>query len=288
MSAGMTWSKRPAKWLRYTALFEFAIAAFVAAIGLSIPEARTSMLITAGILVLTGIGLFAWGRSASLTYERAQQIRTTGIASRAAIVSMRQTGMSMNDQPQIELELRYDVPGKGTHTTTRKEYVPLMLLGTLTSGTPLPIKVDPTDPTLVAIEWELTRAAATSATAGSPSAAGADAAEPGPMLTLGGGAGVGGIPDAAEIERARTRFRATGIDGTAVLSGCQLTALEVADNKVFQVTMTVDLPGRDPYVVTHMALIPEPHVARMVVGSTLPVKVDRDDPQTVMLDWDRP
>jgi hypothetical protein len=287
MSAGMTWSKRPARWLLYTGIFELVLAGVFVALAISIPAAAAGMYVTAGVLGLTGVGLLVWGRAATRAYDHAQQLRTTGVATQASIVSMRQTGVQMNDQPQIELELRYDVPGEGTHTATRKEYVPLMLLGVLTSGIPLPIRVDPQNPTDIAIEWELAGAAGAAVRPGAAPAGTPAAAAGGPTVTLGAGAGPGGIPDAAQIQHARARFRATGVDGTATLESAQVTALEVADNKVFQVTMTVQLPGRDPYQVAHMALIPERHAPAMVAGATLPVKVDRDDPSTVMLDWDR-
>lgn len=285
MSAGMTWSKRPARWLLFAGVFELVLAAAFVGLAMSVPAAAPGLYPTAGILALTGVGLLLWGRAATRSYEHAQDLRTNGIAAQAAIVSMRQTGMQMNEQPQVELELRYDVPGKGTHTTVRKEYVPLMLLGLLTNGIPLPIKVDPNDPRDIAIEWDLAGAAGTPvAPGGSAVPVGGSA---GPTMTLGGGTGPGGIPDAGQIERARGRFRATGIDGTATLESAQVTALEVADNTVFQVTLTVHLPGREPFQVAHMALIPAAHSDRMVVGSTLPVKVDRDDEKTVMIDWDR-
>lgn len=289
MSAGMTWSKRPARWLLFAGVFELVLAAAFVGLAMSVPAAAPGLYPTAGILALTGAGLLLWGRAATRSYEHAQDLRTTGIAAQAAIVSMRQTGMQMNDQPQVELELRYDVPGKGTHTTVRTEYVPLMLLGLLTNGIPLPIKVDPNDPTDIAIEWELAGAAGTPVVApvapGGPAVPAGGSA--GPTMTLGAGTGPGGIPDAGQIERARERFRASGIDGTATLESAQVTALEVADNTVFQVTLTVRLPGREPFQVAHMALIPAAHAGRMVVGATLPVKVDRDDEKTVMIDWER-
>jgi hypothetical protein len=285
MSAGMTWNRRPGRWLVFTGISEFVIAFGLVAVGLSIPEAATSMYITAGILALTGVGLLLWGRAALRTYEHAQHLRTVGVPARASIVSMRQTGVTMNDQPQIELELSYEVPGRGTHTTSRKEYVPMMLLGVLTNGVPLPIKVNPDDPSDIAIEWEL--AGVAGGAVQPPVVHEAAAPQGGGTVTLGAGAGPGGLPDAAQIEQARARLRASGVDGTATITGAQLTALEIAGNAVVQVQMTVRLPGRDPYAVAHMALIPEPHAGSLVVGATVPVKVDRDDPNSVMVDWDR-
>lgn len=42
----------------------------------------------------------------------------------------------------------------GSRQVTLKEYVPMMMLGVLSNGRPLPVKVDPAKPNNVVIEWE--------------------------------------------------------------------------------------------------------------------------------------
>jgi hypothetical protein len=46
---------------------------------------------------------------------------------------MRQTGVSVNEQPQVELQVQVQDQMYGSRQATVKEYVPLMLLGTLSS-----------------------------------------------------------------------------------------------------------------------------------------------------------
>jgi hypothetical protein len=45
-------------------------------------------------------------------------------------------------------------PIHGGYDVTRKEVVPLIMVGSLTSGRPLPVKVDPNNPQDLVIEWE--------------------------------------------------------------------------------------------------------------------------------------
>ena len=45
------------------------------------------------------------------------------------------------------------IPGRAPYAAKRKEFVPLMLLGRLSAGSPLPVKVDPSDPQDVIIDW---------------------------------------------------------------------------------------------------------------------------------------
>ena len=44
------------------------------------------------------------------------------------------------------MDLLVSIPGRAPYQARRKEFVPLILLGRLSSGPPLPVKVDPADP----------------------------------------------------------------------------------------------------------------------------------------------
>ena len=57
-----------------------------------------------------------------------------------------QTGMYLNEQPQFDLQLMVTVPGKPPYPARHKSFVPLMLIGRVTSGQPLAVRVDPMDP----------------------------------------------------------------------------------------------------------------------------------------------
>jgi hypothetical protein len=148
----MTWSGRPGRWLVITAIFEFVLAGVFLVIGSLNPILRFGFYLTAIILAVVAVGLLFWGRKWQRGYAEAQRIKAQGVPGRATIVGMRQTGVHVNEQPQVELRLQVEDPMYGSRQVTLKEYVPLMMLGVLSSGRPLPVKVDPASPNNVVIE----------------------------------------------------------------------------------------------------------------------------------------
>jgi hypothetical protein len=102
----MTWSSRPGRWLTITAIFELILAGVFLMIGFINPIPRSGFYLTAAILALVAVGLLIWGRKWSKGYAEAQRIKTQRVAGPATIAGMRQTGVSVNEQPQIELQLQ--------------------------------------------------------------------------------------------------------------------------------------------------------------------------------------
>ena len=149
----MTWSRGPSVWLLITGIFELLLAAFFIVLGLIIPEVTFGFLLTGVILGLVGVGLLVWGMNARARYAEAQRIKQTGRQGQATITGLGQTGVWINNNPQVELNLLVDVDG-ARYPVTLREVVPQVLLGRLTSGSPLPVKVDRVNPSNVVIEWE--------------------------------------------------------------------------------------------------------------------------------------
>jgi hypothetical protein len=142
-----------AKWLWGTAIFELMLTAMFLVLGILIPVVRFGFLLTAAILFLTGIGLLLWAKAVSRQVAETKRLMETGMDGTASIMSLRQTGMYVNNQPQVEMELQIDAPRHGSYRATKKQIVPLILLGRLSSGLPLAVKVDPADRTKFAIDW---------------------------------------------------------------------------------------------------------------------------------------
>src|SRR5688500_3975190 len=105
MFTPVTWSSRAYKWLYVTAALEFALAAVFVVIGMNNAVVRGGFYLTAAILGVLGFLLFLWARRWARGYREAQRLRVQGIPGQAQIMGMRQTGVSMNEQPQIELNL---------------------------------------------------------------------------------------------------------------------------------------------------------------------------------------
>ena len=64
--------------------------------------------------------------------------------------------MYLNEQPQLELNMMVNVPGRPPYAASHKSFVPLMLMSRVTSGVPLAVMVDPVDPQKVVVDWQKT------------------------------------------------------------------------------------------------------------------------------------
>ena len=62
-------------------------------------------------------------------------------------------------------------------------------------------------------------------------------------------------------------------------------AATVNDQPYLGLTLEVDDGSRAPYVVTLDTIIPRAIVPQFRPGAVIPVKVDREDPQEVRIDW---
>lgn len=143
------------KWLIGTGIFEILLASgFIYGGFVAGPSARSGLFLTAIILGAVGIGLVLFGLRSRARAAEAKRVLKVGINGSATITGMTQTGMYLNEQPQVKMELLVQIPGRQPYTAVRKEFVPLILLGRLSSGAPLAVKVDPGDPQDVIIDWE--------------------------------------------------------------------------------------------------------------------------------------
>lgn len=78
--------------------------------------------------------------------RRAVYFRMNGIPGTATILSADTTGVTVNDMPQIELQLEIEVPGRNRYTIIdRRCWNPLALAG-LQNGAQLAVRVDPQHP----------------------------------------------------------------------------------------------------------------------------------------------
>lgn len=100
------------------------------------------------ILIYLGIGAKARAR---------QRLLSDGIPGTATVLGMEQTGVYINEQPQVRLRLRVEAPGIEPYEVERSEVVPLIALGSL-SGGQLGVVVDPNDHQQVAVDWSVVAA----------------------------------------------------------------------------------------------------------------------------------
>lgn len=76
-----------------------------------------------------------------------------GIPASARILSVAETGVTVNESPQVDLTLLVTVPGRPPYEIERRELVPRLAIGRLTDGRPLRVLVDPQEPGRVAVDW---------------------------------------------------------------------------------------------------------------------------------------
>lgn len=150
-----TYSRHAGRWLLITAILELGLTGFFVYLALTVPEAaRGGMLLTAGILGLTGIGLLVFGLRARAKAKESDRLQAVGLAGTATIMGITQTGTYLNEQPQLELDLSISVPGRQPYQASHRAFVPLILLARVQPGGALPVKVDPQDPSNFVIDWQ--------------------------------------------------------------------------------------------------------------------------------------
>ena len=284
----MTWSGRPGRWLKITAVIEIVLAAVFFVIGYQSPLLRSGFYLTAAILGVVGLLLFLWGMRWGNRYQEAQRVKATGVPGQARITGMRQTGVYLNEQPQVELNLAVTTEMHGEYPVTVKEYVPLMLLGVLSSGRPLPVKVDPSNQQNVIIEWE---AAMAGGTGGGMTGMGAT----GGMSTMSAGqqaavaaAQMGQAPPAGESPQdTKRRVLATGTSGTARIMTAQPTGQSDDQGRpVYDLTLEINVPGFPTMQGPARVGIPHERIDQLEPGDTVPIKADPANPSVMAVDWD--
>jgi hypothetical protein len=180
--SGSTMGKYSRLWLIITGVILLAVGGVLAVTLSGVPFAGGTMLLTGGILAAVGLALIVIGIIVGRRAADVDRVLATGLAGTAQITGMTQTGMYLNEQPQVELHLLITVPGRPTYAASHKSFVPLILLGRLTSGAPLPVRVDRANPQRLVIDWSnvgLGGAAVDRAAAGGGATAGTLAAATG-------------------------------------------------------------------------------------------------------------
>jgi Protein of unknown function (DUF3592) len=288
-----TFGSYAGKWLIGTGIFEIVLAAIFLFIGLMEPILRGGFALTAAILGGTGLILIWFGLRSRRSAAEAERIVRSGLQGTAQVTSLSQTGMTLNDQPQIEMELLVTVPGRAPYTARRKEFVPLILLGRLGSGMPLPVRVDPADPQQVIIDWQASGTTPLAAPAG-----GAAAGQTETLAQVQAALAASGMPAAAPyatpdqgsytVDQLRAAVRATGIEGTATIEKVADTGEVGGDERLFTMEVSVHLPGQpDRRDGPSAAMVPLAAANKVRVGLQVPVKVARDNPNVVLFEWDK-
>ncbi|WP_432977288.1 hypothetical protein [Dactylosporangium sp. CA-233914] len=261
----MTRSRGPAIVMYLVAAFEFVLGSVFMVIGTLVPEVETTFLLVGGVLALGAVILALVGMRFHRRYREAQALRERGVRGTAQVLGARQTGVYLNEQPQVALDLRVTAPGHGTYDTTVKEYVPFIAMGMLGSGRPLTVLVDPLDPAKVLVEWSFAEGPAAPAPPTPPTS-----------------------PDPADAAWAKAQILATGVPGTVrVLSAEFAGSLDEQGRPVYSAQLHITVAGRAPVAGPAVFAVPLERVSVMQPGGVIPIKADPADPMRFAADWDR-
>jgi hypothetical protein len=302
--SGSTFGRYSGRWLFAIGILELVLAGLFVFLAFTIPLVAFGFYLTAAILGITGIVLILIGLRVRGSAAATDQLLTTGTAGSAQIVGLTQTGMYLNENPQVSMNLLITVPGMAPYAATRKEFVPLILLGRLSSGAPLAVRVDPMNPQRVAIDWGGTGVVPMQAM-GQSMAAGQLASQPASTtgvdeslsqvqaaLASSGmqAANPFAMPQQANltVEQLRQYLRTSGLQATGTIDSLEDSGRLVGDERLFTMEMTLNIPGQAPKKLPKSAaMVPILSAHKISQGMTVPVRYAAENPDLLMVEWDK-
>lgn len=79
--------------------------------------------------------------------KRAQDLMQNGTQGEATILSLQDTGMRLNDNPRVQVELEIEVAMRPPYRVTKSVTIPLIRLSQVQVGSKVQVMVDLSDPT---------------------------------------------------------------------------------------------------------------------------------------------
>ncbi len=83
--------------------------------------------------------------------QKAQMLMASGIVGQATIDTVTDTGVTINENPQIELALTVTVPGREPYAATLTQVVSRLAIAGFQPGSTVPVRVSPDDPQVLMI-----------------------------------------------------------------------------------------------------------------------------------------
>ncbi len=92
----------------------------------------------------------------------------------------------------------------------------------------------------------------------------------------------------AQASAAATQAINNGVDATATITAARQTGAQINFNPVIELDLLVMMPSGVPMPVTRQETVGQLHLPRCQVGSTLKVKVEPSNPNSLWIDWNTP
>ena len=78
--------------------------------------------------------------------ETVQRLMAAGRQGSATVTALRDTGVTINDNPQVELDLDVAVEGMPVYPVTHRQVISRLAIAGFQPGATVPVRVDPQDP----------------------------------------------------------------------------------------------------------------------------------------------
>src|SRR3954466_9485107 len=75
-----------------------------------------------------------------------RRLRAPGRQGTATVTAIRDTGLTVNENPQVELDLQVQVDGAAPYAVTHRQVVSRVAIPAFQPGATVPVRVDPADP----------------------------------------------------------------------------------------------------------------------------------------------
>lgn len=116
---------------------------------------------------------------------RKDRLRVSGLKGTARVVGVRDTNVTVNNSPMVNLDLEVTLPGQPSFRTSKRTVISRLSIGALTPGATIAVLADPAKPKDIVLDWEGTTPAP-SAGSESPFSTAMSAFLPGGLGALGG------------------------------------------------------------------------------------------------------
>lgn len=83
----------------------------------------------------------------------ASRLRKVGVSATAKVLEANDTGVTLNNSPQVKLLLEVNSP-TGTYLVETKQYVSRLQVGMFAPGNMLPVLIDPNDRNMISLDYE--------------------------------------------------------------------------------------------------------------------------------------
>lgn len=201
---------------------------------------------------------------------RNRRILRTGESGTARVLRMFETGVTVNDNPMVKLELEVTPPRGSTYVTMTKVVVSRLNPMMYGPGTVLPVKIDLKDQMLVVVDTNSTSNSSYGGRSGTASVnfAGTDARRNEAMTEL-----------LMASDKVRVEVLANGKDAEGTI--LSLWSLDINVNNMasgMEFLVEVEIPGKAPFKTEIKGVVDNNNLGKYQIGTRVKLKYDPADP----------